>query len=383
MIVWIVRAMALMWFAIAPPALAHEIRPAYLQIDETAPDLYNVLWKVPSRGGTVLDIQPQFDPQFTLTAVGEPALLNGFVVYRFRLTGEKKLPGTGVTIRNLPRTTVDVLANANLLDGEKHTFLLHPKTHVVTIPLSATNWSVIGTYTTLGVEHILFGFDHLLFVLALIILTSGLRSIVKTVTAFTLAHSITLSLAALGYVHVPGPPVETTIALSILFLAVEILRIQDGKETLTGQKPWLVAFTFGLLHGLGFASALSQIGLPQSAIPLALASFNIGVELGQLIFVFVVLSFARGDRISLDVHRKSWIGGTWNDGAAVVGSVSECGVNSRLYNRNQNCSTARQGTAYTRIRMPKNQDGCIDAPRADLVNCAPDGEFGKLGEVPI
>jgi hydrogenase/urease accessory protein HupE len=141
----------------------------------------------------------------------------------------------------------------------------------------------------LGIEHILLGIDHLLFVLALIMITKGKWRILKTITAFTLAHSITLSLAALGIVNFPGPPVEAVIALSIVFLASEIIRNFNGQQTLTSKKPWIVAFTFGLLHGFGFAGALADIGLPQTEIPLALAFFNIGVELGQIIFVIAML----------------------------------------------------------------------------------------------
>jgi hydrogenase/urease accessory protein HupE len=326
---WIVRAMALILFSCASPAFAHEIRPAYLQIDETAPGSYDVLWKVPSRGDTVLDIQPQFEGGLTLAEAGEAVQLDGFVVYRYRLTGGLNLTGTEISIRNLPRTTVDVLANINLLDGAKHSFLLHPKTNTVTIPESASKWNVVSTYVRLGVEHILLGIDHLLFVLALIILTRGFRSIIKTVTAFTVAHSITLSLATLGYVHVPGPPVEAVIALSIVFLAVEILRSQEGKETLAGRKPWLIAFTFGLLHGLGFAGALSQIGLPQTEIPLALASFNVGVELGQLAFVMVVLLAIRALK-SLYVE-QAWLPAFRKIPPYAIGVVSTFWVIERVW----------------------------------------------------
>jgi hydrogenase/urease accessory protein HupE len=143
------------------------------------------------------------------------------------------------------------------------------------------------------VEHIWFGIDHLLFVLALIIITVGFKKIVKTITAFTLAHSITLSMAVLGVANLPGPPVEAVIALSIVFLALEIIRKVQGQETLTSQKPWIVAFSFGLLHGFGFAGALADIGLPQTEIPLALAFFNIGVELGQIVFVLAILGLLR------------------------------------------------------------------------------------------
>jgi hypothetical protein len=145
-------------------------------------------------------------------------------------------------------------------------------------------------YTLLGIEHILVGIDHLLFVLALLFVVGGGWRLVKTITAFTVAHSITLGLATLGYISMPSAPVEAAIALSIVFLCVEIIHTQQGRKGLAFSYPWVVAFAFGLLHGLGFAGALSEIGLPPSEIPLALLFFNIGVELGQLLFVFGVLA---------------------------------------------------------------------------------------------
>jgi hydrogenase/urease accessory protein HupE len=326
MIGWLVRAILAAWFLAAPCAVAHEIRPAYLQIDQTDTHAFDVLWKVPSRGNTVLDIQPEFDAGFHLTKAGMEALLDGFVVYRYRLTGEKELAGSKVTIRDLGQTTIDVLANIRLLGGESHTFFLHPNANSTVIPSTATTWGVLSTYTLLGVEHILFGIDHLLFVLALVMLTKGFGRLVKTITAFTVAHSITLSLAVLGFVQMPGPPVEAAIALSIVFLALEILRVQNGEKTLTGAKPWLVAFAFGLLHGLGFAGALSDIGLPQTDIPLALASFNIGVELGQLAFVCGVLVTIRALNIVLE-----WPRAVMRIPAYAIGTISTFWVIDRIW----------------------------------------------------
>jgi hydrogenase/urease accessory protein HupE len=157
-------------------------------------------------------------------------------------------------------------------------------------------FEVVRTYTLLGIEHILTGFDHLLFVLALILIVRGTRRLLVTITAFTIAHSITLALATLGVVHIPGPPVEATIALSIVFVAAEILRLRQGRESLASRKPWIVAFTFGLLHGLGFAGALAEVGLPQKSIPLALLFFNVGVEIGQLLFISAVFALTAAAR---------------------------------------------------------------------------------------
>jgi len=324
------RFAVLTWLTCMSWALGHEIRPAYLQIDETAPGSYEVLWKVPSRGDTVLDIQPRFDSGLVLSPAGEDLLLDGFVVYRYRLSGGGSLAGTRLLIDGLKQTTVDVLVRLTLLDGGEQTLLLQPKTSEATIASTPSGWQVAQTYVTLGVEHILFGFDHLLFVLALIILTKGFRRIVKTITAFTLAHSITLSLATLGFVHVPGPPVEATIALSILFLASEILRSFNGESTLTARRPWLVAFVFGLLHGLGFAGALSEIGLPQAAIPLALACFNIGVELGQLAFVVAALLVFRLSIHLLDLT-PDWLLSTRKVLPYAIGAVSAFWVIERVW----------------------------------------------------
>ncbi len=175
------------------------------------------------------------------------------------------------------------------LDGSSWVRRLTPQQPAATIPPLQSGWSVAALYLNLGVEHILLGIDHLLFVLGLIIITGGTWLLVKTVTAFTVAHSITLALATLGYVHVPPAPVEALIALSIVFVAVEIVRLHQGQEGLTARAPWLVAFGFGLLHGLGFAGALSEVGLPARHIPVALLFFNVGVEVGQLAFIAAVL----------------------------------------------------------------------------------------------
>ena len=166
---------------------------------------------------------------------------------------------------------------------------LTPATTTITVSDSESWQEVIFTYTALGIEHILLGIDHLLFVLALLMIVPNLRTLVFMITAFTVAHSLTLGLATLGFVNVPPAPVEAVIALSILFVAVEIVHWRQGREGITRRKPWIVSFLFGLLHGFGFAGALADIGLPEHAIPLALLFFNVGVELGQLAFVAAVL----------------------------------------------------------------------------------------------
>lgn len=280
---------------------SHEIRPAYLQIIQTSETTYEVFWKVPSMGDAVPKIHPVFPPFFTVEELKRPNQISGSVIYSYKISSEKSLQGKILTIEGLNKTLIDALVTVTYLNGEKVTMMLRPDKDSSIIPGETSTYDVIKTYSKLGIEHILLGIDHLLFVLALIIITMGKWKIIKTITAFTIAHSITLSLAALGYVNFPTPPVEAVIALSIVFLAVEIVKIQNGKETLTSKKPWLIAFTFGLLHGFGFAGALSNIGLPQQDIPFALAFFNIGVEIGQIAFVLVVLVF-----IKLLSYKKDW-----------------------------------------------------------------------------
>jgi hydrogenase/urease accessory protein HupE len=182
----------------------------------------------------------------------------------------------------------------------------------------------------LGIEHILSGFDHLLFVLGLVLLVQGTRRLLGTITAFTAAHSLTLAGATLGWVHVPGPPVEASIALSIVFVASEIVHTRQGRYSVTQHYPWIVAFTFGLLHGFGFAGALAEVGLPQSSIPVALLFFNVGVEIGQLLFVGVVLAvIAAGWRAGqrLRLSRPVWI---WRIAPYAIGALASFWVVERI-----------------------------------------------------
>ena len=202
------------------------------------------------------------------------------------------LIGQPISIDGLSATFTDVLVRVEDLAGVTQTERLTPARPSFTIEAAPGAGKVAVTYLRLGIEHILFGFDHLMFVLALVILVREWRRVALTVTAFTVAHSITLAAATLGFVHVPGPPVEAAIALSIVFVAAEIVNSLRGQSSLAARVPWLVAFTFGLLHGLGFAGALAEIGLPQHAIPIALLFFNLGVEAGQLAFVATILMLA-------------------------------------------------------------------------------------------
>ena len=203
--------------------------------------------------------------------------------------GEKGMTGETIVIDGLPATQTDTLLRIQLINGSLHTTVLRPGSPSFLVPQKASKTKVAGSYLILGIDHILGGFDHLLFVLGLLLIVRSTRLLIKTITAFTLAHSVTLALAALGFVHMPQAPVEAVIALSILFLATELSKQHRGETGLTTKAPWLVALCFGLLHGFGFAGALTEVGLPQTDIPLALLFFNLGVEAGQLIFVAGVL----------------------------------------------------------------------------------------------
>jgi hydrogenase/urease accessory protein HupE len=274
-------------------ATAHDARPAYMQVTEIAPQRFEIVWRTPVLSGMRLPVALRF-PADTRN-VTEPVLreFSDSLVERRIVETSGSLAGTRIEIVGLQATITDALVRVQMLDGSYSTTLVRPSKPWIEIASSRSSLEVAATYLMHGVEHILLGYDHLLFVLALILIVRRDRTLLITVTAFTIAHSITLSLATLGVVHVPGLPVEATIALSILLLACEIIRSDRGETSLTAQWPWLVAFSFGLLHGFGFAGALTEIGLPQGDIPLALFAFNVSVEAGQLIFIAAVLGTLR------------------------------------------------------------------------------------------
>jgi hydrogenase/urease accessory protein HupE len=289
-------------------AWAHEARPAYLEIRETAPGRYDLLWRTPVLSGMRLPVTlrlPAGVRNLTEPAVRE--LPDSLVERRVIQAANGTLAGARIDFVGLQGTITDVLVRVQFGDGRSSTTLVRASQPWVEIAAASGPLAVMGAYLTHGLKHILFGFDHLLFVLALILIVRNRRVLLWTVTAFTVAHSITLALATLGLVHMPGPPVEAAIALSILLLAVEIVHVERGRTGLTARWPWVVAFSFGLLHGFGFASALADIGLPQGDIPLALFAFNVGVECGQLAFVAAVLSVvALARQVGLGRHMERY-----------------------------------------------------------------------------
>ncbi len=275
------------------PTQAHEVRPGYLELRQTAPDTYDLLFKLPARGEELRLALYLKLPDRTNDATPPRSHFNGNAyVERRTIRRDGGFDGMSITIDGLSATLTDVLVRIEDLAGRTQTERLTPTSSSFVIKAAPGAREVATTYLVLGIEHILGGLDHLLFVLALVILVREWRRVAITVTAFTIAHSITLVAATLGFVHVSGPPVEATIALSIVLIAAEIVNARHDGPSLTTRWPWLVAFAFGLLHGLGFAGALSEVGLPQHAIPLALLFFNLGVEVGQLVFVAAVMVLA-------------------------------------------------------------------------------------------
>lgn len=291
----------------ASAAQAHDIGVAQAELTEQ--DDYQYELSVRSRPSTSqLFPSPDLPEHCAFTSNPRGVLGPGWKTFNFSC--ENGL--TAEDVISLSWRRDGAVLTARWLDGSESNRLFNNEAGVISVPLaelqagSGSFLSAAKRYTALGVEHILLGFDHLMFVLALLLIVRGAWALVKTITAFTVAHSITLGLATLGFIIMPSRPVEAAIALSIMFLCVEIIHARQGRLGMTFRFPWLVAFAFGLLHGLGFAGALSDIGLPQSEIPVALLFFNVGVEIGQLIFVAAVLLLAwllKGLRL----ESKEWV----------------------------------------------------------------------------
>lgn len=271
-------------------AFAHELQPSSLEVRQLTSERYEVIWKAPIYYKKPHPAKLQLPEQWQ--TVGEPTIkqLSDSAMHRHVVSVPNgAIDGGVIRFIGLESTITDVFSRFIWLDGSQTTAIAKPSQPWIKIVTKRSSWQIAGDYTKLGVEHILSGFDHLTFVFALLLIVNGARRLLITVTSFTLAHSITLAAATLGIMWVPGPPVEATIALSILFLASELVKVNQGQFSLTAQYPWIVAFVFGLLHGFGFAGALSDVGLPQNEVPLALLMFNVGVELGQLFFIVVIM----------------------------------------------------------------------------------------------
>jgi len=293
--------------ALAPRADAHEVRPAFLQIVQTSEDTFDVMWKVPALGEDLrLGLYVRLPESCEVVTEPRPMFAGGAYIERWSVREPGALVGGTIHIDGLANTLTDVLVRIERLDGTTQFARLMPTSPSLVVQAAPSGWSVVGIYFRLGVEHILLGVDHLLFVLGLLLLVDRRWMLVKTITAFTVAHSITLALATFAIIRVPEGPLNACIALSILFLGPEIVRKWRGERNLSIVHPWIVAFAFGLLHGIGFASGLSFTGIPRDEIPSALLFFNLGVEAGQLAFVFLALACARAVR-TLELDRPAWV----------------------------------------------------------------------------
>ena len=286
---------------------AHESQPGTLELSQVATDRYEVIWRAPIYYGRPHPARPEF-PGHWKTAVEPTArLLADSQVFRsVMIVGSRGGEGSIIRFTGLEKTITDVFVRLNRLDGTTMTAVVRPSKSYARLRGERMWYTTAGEYTVLGFHHILLGVDHLLFVLGLLLIVRGRMMLLKTVTSFTVAHSITLAVATLGYASAPLPPLNAAIALSILFLGPEIVRSWRGETSLSIRYPWVVAFLFGLLHGFGFASGLSTTGMPKAELPPALLFFNVGVELGQLVFVFTALALVKSFRV-LEVRWPRWV----------------------------------------------------------------------------
>ncbi|WP_108681351.1 HupE/UreJ family protein [Methyloceanibacter sp. wino2] len=299
-------AVALLLAVLHVAADAHELRPGFLEIRQTGAATYDIRFKVPARGDMRLGLHVRLPAECAEMAPTRSERSGAALVEHSAVRCPDGLADREVSIDGLSGTFTDVVVRVESEDGAVQAARLTPDSPSFTVEAAPTWVETARTYFVLGVEHILLGIDHLLFVLALLLLVRDVWMLVKVITAFTVAHSITLAVAALGWAQIPQAPVEAVIALSIMFVAAEVVRQTGPESDLTKRMPWLVAFAFGLLHGLGFGGALKEIGLPQSDVPLALLTFNLGVEAGQLLFVFTVVGASTLVRRALSLDR-AWL----------------------------------------------------------------------------
>lgn len=279
---------------VAGSADAHEVRPGFLQLRESEPGIYAITWKVPALGEMRLRLDPVFPETCVQLTPPSRHADGGAYIDTWSIECAGGLEGKTIEIAGLRQTLTDVMVRLQPADdGPVQTYMLRSVQPTVVIGAAGEAATPMLGYFTIGVEHILLGIDHLLFVLGLLLIVKDRWMLLETITSFTVAHSITLGIATLGFASAPVAPLNAAIALSILFLGPEIVRSWRGETSFTIEHPWVVAFAFGLLHGFGFASGLNTVGLPGSEIPLALLFFNLGVEAGQVGFVALVIGLER------------------------------------------------------------------------------------------
>jgi hypothetical protein len=283
----------------ARPAAAQEVRPAYLEIDQTGPATYTAIWKQPVMGEVGIHLVPHLSNGWLEQPAADQYATAGFLIrqWNFKAAGPSPLEGRTVSIEGLQDTLTDVFVRIRLTDGQGIDTIVRPEAPQVRIDLKAGAPAQVWAFLLLGIEHILSGPDHLAFVLGLLLIVRDRWMLLKTVTAFTAAHSITLAVVTLGHFEPSQALLNALIALSILALAPEVARAARGGTSLTIRHTWMVAFAFGLLHGMGFASGLSTLGLNKGALLAALALFNVGVEIGQLAFLGAVLALIGSFRL--------------------------------------------------------------------------------------
>ena len=284
---------------LATVAWTHEVRPAYLEIDQTGAHSYSLLWKQPTLGNLTVHLVPHISNGWLEQPPAGEYAASGFLIKTWKVVATEPDPVAGrtVSIEGLEQTTTDALIRVRLSDGRNLDTVLRPEHSSFVVRFGSHGTQSALVYLQLGMQHILTGMDHLLFVLGLLLIVPNRWMLLKTVSAFTVAHSITLGVATLFQVAPGVALLNTLIALSILFLGPEIVRYQRGGTSFTLRHPWVVAFCFGLLHGFGFASGLLSLGLPRSELPLALLMFNVGVEIGQVVFIVLILALVRSFRL--------------------------------------------------------------------------------------
>jgi len=318
-------------FAFLVPAHTHEVRPGYIEITEVARDSFDIVWKQPVRSAGAnavagLGLRPVFPENCARLGDSRMRRLPGALVEKFSLTCDGGLFGQSIGVEGLQRTITDVLVQLALIDGGRYSLRLTADAPVQTFSGGGT---FLMAYFGLGVEHLVFGLDHILFVLGLVLLVQGWRSLIWVITAFTLAHSLTLGLSMLGRISAPSAVVEAIIALSILFVAIELLQPPAKRSALAARYPQAMAFGFGLLHGFGFAGVLGEIGLPRDVELAALALFNIGLEVGQLLVVAAMVLFMRFVKPALLAHEK-WAPALQQVPIIAIGGISVYWLLDRL-----------------------------------------------------
>jgi hypothetical protein len=287
-VIWRLALLLLAFAGLMQPAAAHEVRPGYLEIREVEAGSFDILWKTPAKGDMRLALDVILPETCESVTSPRTVLSGGAVIARWRESCAGGLSGQEIGVAGLSQTLTDVVVQFEPAEGHARALVLTPDEPRAVIPQQASWTDVMRDYAAMGFQHILEGIDHLAFVLALMLLVRKLGRLAGAVTAFTVAHSLTLAATTFGWIRLGSAPVEASIALSIAFVAAEILRVRQGKDSITARWPWTASFAFGLLHGFGFAGALREIGVPEDAAPLALLSFNLGVEAGQLAFIFAM-----------------------------------------------------------------------------------------------